>query len=130
MERFKRLFSEAKRIKPNEAMWQRIAAQADLSSADRAAGGGYGYGWRLAASMAIGLGVLAAMLTVISDPKGKDAKAQGTRDSVALASAAAAKGDGNLLVDDELLLWHADLGEASEADWEIDPMLSDPTLDE
>lgn len=128
MERFKRLFGEAKRIKPTEAMWRRIAAGAELPSAEKS--GERGYGWRLAASMAIGLGVLAAMLTVISDRKGKAAKAQGTEDSVSLASAAAAKGDGNSLVDDDLLLWHADLGEASEADWEIDPVLSDPTLDE
>lgn len=152
MENLDDLFRKAERLKPTEAMWKRIEAGArerleaglasgasgpDGSSAgnglavgEAAAGavaaGGSAYGgerhWRLAASVAIALGALAALFLVLRDPTGV-----GSAGSAGVASREGGNGSASPLVqeedpvlDEDILAWHADLGEASAMDWEYD----------
>lgn len=129
MEDLDKLFRGAERLKPRDAMWKHIATRAELAKAPR----GHGdpapesaYGLRLAASMAIALGALAALVMVAKGPVARSAKSGGAEDfagePVAVNAVAAAPEEAEL-VDLELLDWHADLGEESETDWDGDGYL-------
>lgn len=131
MESFKRLFKDAERIKPGEAMWNNIASRVDLPAREEREG----WGWRVAASMAVGLGMLAALL-VLRDPTRIAAGPGGAEDFSAsqVADARAAE----TLPDDDLLEWHADLGvqanesfdEETAEGWADDALLLDPLTEE
>lgn len=127
MEDLDKLFRGAERLKPRAAMWKAIATRAELAKAPRgheAPAPEPAYGLRLAASVAIALGALAALVMVGKGPMRSAGKAGGAEDfagAIAVNAAAAPK-EADLL-DAELLDWHADLGEANEADWDGDGYL-------
>lgn len=122
MEDLDKLFRGAERLKPRDAMWKHIATRAELAKPPAPESA---YGLRLAASMAIALGALAALVMVAKGPVTQSAKSGGAEDfggAVAVNAAAAAPKEAEL-VDVELLDWHADLGEENETDWDGDGYL-------
>ena len=110
MERFEKLFRESERIRPPAGMWESIAARAGLAlkagkagkadKADKAGETGEagergapiaretGWGWKMAASMAVGIGLLSALLVVVKPAPEVADKAGGAED-FAVARAAA-----------------------------------------
>lgn len=135
MERFDRLFRDAERLKPTAAMWRNIAAKAGMPgssgrggsmSGDEAGMGRKSLGWRLAASLAIGLGVLSALFMVMGGPRTLAGDPGGAGDSAVTAAAAGQGREDEALLDPEVLDWHADLGEEPAAEWESDPLWADP----
>ena len=107
-------------------MWEAIAARAGRAgrAGKKAAPGARadGWGWKMAASMAVGLGLLAAMLVVLKPSPQVADKAGGAEDF------AVVRAEATPLPDEDDLYWHADLGEESGMDWEEDalPLLLDP----
>lgn len=98
----------------------------DEAAAGAVAAGGSAYGgerhWRLAASVAIALGALAALFLVLRDPTGV-----GSAGSAGIVSREGGNDSASPLVqeedsvlDEDILVWHADLGEASAMDWDYD----------
>jgi hypothetical protein len=139
LEKLDELFGKAERLKPGEAMWKRIEAGARASAerrrmeaagasatrktAGEVAAGEPAYGgerhWRMAASVALALGALAALFLVLKDPTGTGAPG--------LASRVGGNGlvappvqEEDTVLDEDILAWHADLGEASAMEWEYD----------
>lgn len=117
MEKYERLFREAERIRSPQGMWETIAARAGMTAKRGARESGWG--WKMAASMAVGAGLLAAMLVVLKPATRVADKAGGAEDF------AVARTDVSPLPDEEVLYWHADLGEESGLDWEADVLLLD-----
>lgn len=160
---YERLFKEAERLKPRESLWRSIAAAlaasprsparasatwgaAPLSegaqpmvrpAAPPARAAGEGRPWRLAASLAIGLGMMAALAVLFREPPGM-ASGTGGADSTVSWLAADPGRAGEASATDGLQEWHADLGipaderfEAASADgWTDETPLFDPLLEE
>jgi hypothetical protein len=128
LERFEKLFREAERIRPPAGMWDRIAARAALAGKAgdpaRTEGAESGRGWKMAASLAVGLGLLAALLMVLRPAPRVADKAGGAEDF------SVARAEESSLPDAEDLYWHADLGEESGVDWEVMPLLDEAAADE
>jgi hypothetical protein len=131
------LFRDAKRIKPHDAMWTRIAAgaaaakQAGAETEAEPARHGARRGWRLAATFAIGVGALAALLVTAPGTGGggsrgesRTAQREGMEPMAVAAGQTQAGAEGETL--DDVLDWHADLGEGNLWD---DDVLS-PLLEE
>lgn len=117
MENLDRLFRDAKRIKPDEAMWSRIAAGAEAAKAStwpsaEAPERGAHRGWRLAAAFAIGVGALSALM--VSSVTSLTPATQAPQ-----ASLGAQLEEGM----DDMLEWHADLGEGVLWDDDVLPLL-------
>jgi hypothetical protein len=141
LEKLDELFGKAERLKPTEAMWKRIEAGARASAERRkadsvvlAAGeagevgaasvaGEPAYGgerhWRLAASVALALGALAALFLVLKDPTGTGAPGLASREG-GNGSASPLVQEVDTVLDEDILAWHADLGETSAMEWEYD----------
>jgi len=131
LERFEKLFRESERIRPPAGMWESIAARAGMAlKAGKVGKAGErgapiaretGWGWKMAASLAVGIGVLSALLVVMKPAPEVADKAGGAED-FAVARAAVSP-----LPDEDDLYWHADLGEESGMDWveEEDALLLD-----
>lgn len=126
MEKFENLFREAERIRPPAGLWETIAARAGLATQGDAPkpGAESGWGWKLAASLAVGIGVLAALLVVLK-PAPRVAEGAGGAEDFAVARVEASP-----LPDEDDLYWHADLGEESGMDWGEDAFLLDPVAAE
>jgi hypothetical protein len=135
LENLDEVFRKAERMKPTEAMWKRIEAGARASAerrkAENAAGavgvadaagavGDPAYGgerhWRLAASVALALGALAALFLVLREPSGTGAPGLASREG-GNGSAAPLVQEEDTVLDEDILAWHADLGEASAMEW-------------
>ena len=144
MENYKRLFKEAERIKPGESMWKNIAA---AGSRARSSGPEHGRGheaplrearpWRLAASLAVGLGVVAALAVLFREPPLWLPGPPGTARRLRRPPGGDGGRRGSLLAEG-LQEWHADLGvpagerfeEESAESWTDDTMLLNPLLEE
>jgi len=91
------MFKEARRLKPAEDLWDRIAARSELSSAMRRDASRAKAPLRAAAVLTLAAG-LAGLLFQQTRPH-------------SIRSAAAAGAGGSEIVDPELLTWHSGLGE-------------------
>lgn len=138
MENLDRLFRDAKRLKPDEAMWKRIAqgvegaAKAEArAAAPEASSSRSHWGWRLAAGFALAVGALAALLATHpgSGRSPEQASQEGPKPgqvAVAPRAVQAVAAEENAM--DDVLDWHADLGEAEG--WDEDDALINPLLAE
>jgi hypothetical protein len=117
LEKFEQLFREAERIRPPAGLWETIAARSGLTA--KLGAPENGWGWKAAASMAVGMGILAAMLVVLK-PAPKVADRSGGAEDFAVA-----RSEASPLPDMDDLYWHADLGEESGMDWVEDVLLFD-----
>lgn len=129
MDEVERLFKEAERIEPPATLWRTIAARtrAGHGAVPESSRGGE---WvrRMAASLVLGLAVLAAYLLVSRD-SGKAVLTE--RPRVAVASDGTGAEGWNVaeaLPDEEILAWHADLGEESAGDWDEDGWTADDAV--
>lgn len=122
MEKFEKLFREAERIRPPAGMWETIASRVEMAAKWGAPEGGWG--WKMAASMAVGLGLLAAMLVVLKPAPQTADKAGGAEDF------SLARVETSPLPDEDDLYWHADLGEASGMEWEDLPLLDEAAAED
>lgn len=140
MEDVKRLFKEAERLKPGASLWTRILAGAATTagSTGTAGAGRDARLWRLAASLALGLGMVAALAVLFREPPGLAAR-ENPEESAAHRLATADTGfSGTATGAEGLLEWHADLGipagerfgEMSAEGWADDAALFDPLLEE
>lgn len=141
MEDLDSLFRGAKRIKPPAGLWARIAGRSGLAPGRRHdSGRRHEWAWRMAATFAVGLGVIAALL-VLDPGLGRMASGwmQGSdRDTLALGGGAedfsslpldgSGAGEGEVLLDQEVLDWHADLGEVTG--WDDDESAAYPMAEE
>lgn len=121
MERFEKLFREAARIQPPAGMWERIASRSGLAAGGAAPRPESAWDWKMAASLAVGLGLLAAMLVVLKPAPQVAGKAGGAEDF------AVARAEASPLPDEDDLYWHADLGEESGMEWDDMPLLDEAT---
>lgn len=113
---YKRMFKEAERIEPPAGLWKRIAAGAKLRSAQAAAPADSrerpGF-LRIAATLALAAGLLALGLSLRQKTGDRMAMALGTAaaETVAVNGNAAQGADEESVVDPDLMVWDADLGE-------------------
>jgi anti-sigma-K factor RskA len=128
LKKFNRLFQEAERLAPPPDLWKRIEAKSPLASGlpgpRRTGRAPHGAGFwgapalRAAAAVVLAVGVLGLGVMLQKRMGGRAAYADSAATAASAASAEAGTafeaGRESEIVDPELLVWHADLGELND----------------